>query len=67
VGALLHQRTDYAAAMTDGRVAAELDPASKSAEEIGELWTNVLAYVRKGFLQHFSTGGRKTAREEVTA
>jgi chromosome partitioning protein len=67
VGALLHQRTDYAAAMTDGRVAAELDPASKSAEEIGELWTNVLTYVRKGFLQHFSTGGRKTAREEVTA
>ena len=34
VGAILHQRTDYASAMTDGRVAPELDPGGKSAEEL---------------------------------
>jgi chromosome partitioning protein len=65
VGAILHQRTDYAAAMTDGRVAAELDPASKSAEEIGELWTNVLTYVRKGVMQHISTEVHRTRKEQT--
>lgn len=47
VGAVLHQRTDYAASMTDGRVAGELDPSSKSAEEIAELWKQVHTYLRK--------------------
>jgi chromosome partitioning protein len=65
VGAILHQRTDYAAAMTDGRVAAELDPASKSAEEIGELWTNVLAYVRKGVMQHVSIEVHRTRKGQT--
>jgi chromosome partitioning protein len=67
VGAILHQRTDYAAAMTDGRVAAELDPASKSAEEIGGLWMNVLTYVRKGLPPSVSAEGRNSARKEVVA
>ena len=47
VGAILHQRTDYAAALTDGRVAGELDPTGKSAEEIGELWVHILTALRK--------------------
>ena len=47
VGAILHQRTDYAAAMMDGRVAAELDASSKSAEEIAELWKQVHKHLRK--------------------
>ena len=47
VGAVLHQRTDYAASMTDGRVAGELDPSSKSAEEIAELWRQVHTSLRK--------------------
>jgi chromosome partitioning protein len=47
VGAILHQRTDYAAAMTDGRVAGELDASSKSQEEIAKLWQQVIAYLRK--------------------
>jgi chromosome partitioning protein len=47
VGGILHQRTDFAASMTDGRVAVELDPSSKSAEEITQLWTNVLQSLRK--------------------
>jgi chromosome partitioning protein len=62
VGAILHQRTDYAAAMTDGRVAAELDPASKSAEEIAELWAKVSVSLRK----QGSKAARNSARKEAT-
>jgi chromosome partitioning protein len=47
VGAILHQRTDYAAAMMDGRVAGELDVSSKSAEEIAEFWKKVHRHLRK--------------------
>jgi chromosome partitioning protein len=47
VGAILHQRTDYAAAMMDGRVAGELDASSKSAQEIAELWEKVHKHLRK--------------------
>jgi len=47
VGAILHQRTDFAASMMDGRVAFELDSTSKSAEEIAKLWTHVHTYLRK--------------------
>ena len=39
----IFQRTDFAQSMTDGRTAQELDPKSRSAAEISELWT----YVRK--------------------
>ncbi len=51
---MIHQRTDYAAAMTDGRVAGELDPSSKSAEEIALLWKAVSAHLRKHSKQHGS-------------
>jgi chromosome partitioning protein len=47
VAAIIHQRTDYAASMTDGRVAGELDPSSKSADEIAQLWKAVQTYLRK--------------------
>jgi chromosome partitioning protein len=47
VGAVLHQRNDYAASMTDGRVASELDPSSKSAQEIAALWKYVHKHLRK--------------------
>lgn len=63
VGAILHQRTDYAAAMTDGRVAAELDSTSKSAEEISELWNAIKTYLRKDARR--ST--RKHTRKEANA
>jgi chromosome partitioning protein len=59
VVAILHQRTDYAAAMTDGRVAAELDPSSRSAEEISGLWGSIRQHLRKQ--------GRSSARKEVAA
>jgi chromosome partitioning protein len=54
VAGMIHQRTDYAAAMTDGRVAGELDPSSKSAEEIAQLWKAISAYLRKRSKQHGS-------------
>jgi chromosome partitioning protein len=47
VAAIIHQRTDYAASMTDGRVAGELDPSSKSADEIAQLWKVIQTYLRK--------------------
>ena len=47
VAAIIHQRTDYAASMTDGRVAGELDAKSKSAEEISNLWKSVSKRLRK--------------------
>jgi len=59
VAAILHQRTDYAAAMTDGRVAGELDPSSRSAEEISALWAEVKKHLRKQ--------ARKTALQEEGA
>jgi chromosome partitioning protein len=38
---LIHDRTDYAAAMTDGLTAPEIDPEGKAAGEIAGLWTYV--------------------------
>lgn len=35
---MIHARVDFATSMTDGRTAGELDPASKSAIEIADLW-----------------------------
>ena len=43
----LHHRTDYAASMIDGRTVQELDPASKSAGEVAELWSYVDKQLRK--------------------
>lgn len=34
----VHNRTDFAASMTDGRTVMELNDASKSAKEMDELW-----------------------------
>ena len=34
----VHQRTDFAASMIDGRTVGEIDPKSRSAREIVELW-----------------------------
>lgn len=61
VGAILHQRTDYAAAMMDGRVAGELDPAGKSAEEVAQLWKTLRQSLRKQGSQKVM----KVARKDV--
>jgi chromosome partitioning protein len=36
---MIASRVDFATSMTDGRTAGELDPSSRSAAEIGALWT----------------------------
>jgi len=50
--AIIHQRTDYAASMIDGRTVMELPGAIRSAEEIVELWDcvhqHIQANVRRG-------------------
>jgi len=43
----LYQRTDFAASMIDGRSAQEIDPTSRSAGEISDLWIYVSAQLRK--------------------
>ena len=37
--ATIHHRVDFAASMIDGRTVGEVDPQSRSAREIAELWT----------------------------
>src|SRR3954453_18061554 len=44
---IIHTRTDFRSAMTDGRVAQEIKPKSKAAEEIANLWKAVKARLEK--------------------
>lgn len=44
---IVHQRIDFAASMVDGRTAGEVNPRSRSAEEITELWNYVHTQLRK--------------------
>jgi chromosome partitioning protein len=43
----VHQRTDFASAMIDGRTVQEIDSKSRSSEEIAELWKYVYKQLRK--------------------
>jgi chromosome partitioning protein len=43
----LHQRIDFAASMVDGRTVGELNPQSRSAQEVTSLWIYVLTQLRK--------------------
>ena len=45
----IHQRTDFAAAMIDGRTVMEVDPEGRSAAEIAQLWTVVADRLEKNF------------------
>ena len=45
----LHQRTDYAASMIDGRTVMEVDPNGKSAAEVAALWTYISDRLEKNF------------------
>jgi chromosome partitioning protein len=46
---IVHQRTDFAASMIDGRTVMEVDPKSKSTAEIEALWTYVCDRLEKNF------------------
>lgn len=43
----IHQRTDFATSMIDGRTVGEVDTKSASAAEVAELWKYVDARLRK--------------------
>ena len=45
----IHQRTDYAASMIDGRTVMEVDPNGKSAAEVRALWTYVSDRLEKNY------------------
>ena len=45
----LHQRTDYASSMIDGRTVMETNPESKSAQEIADLWDYISDRLEKNF------------------
>ncbi|WP_310099608.1 ParA family protein [Sphingomonas sp. BE138] len=45
----VHQRTDYAASMADGRTVMEVDPAGRAAAEIAALWSYVSDRLEKNF------------------
>ena len=47
LAAILHQRVDFPAAMTDGRTAGELRRTGKAAAEIAALWRVVEARLRE--------------------
>lgn len=41
VGPTVHQRTDFATSMIDGRTVQDIDPRSRSAAEVTALWTYI--------------------------
>ena len=45
----IHQRTDFAASMIDGRTVMEVDPNGRSAQEVGALWGYVSDRLEKNF------------------
>ncbi|CAM3184255.1 CobQ/CobB/MinD/ParA nucleotide binding domain-containing protein [Sphingomonas antarctica] len=45
----IHHRTDFAASMIDGRTVMEVDPRSKSAAEVTELWSYISDRLEKNF------------------
>jgi len=46
---VLHHRTDFAASMIDGRTVMEVNPSSKSAKEVAELWEYIADRLEKNF------------------
>ena len=44
---IVHQRVDFASSMIDGRTVMELNPGSKSSDEITKLWTYINERIQK--------------------
>lgn len=55
---IVHQRVNFAASMTDGRTAGEVEANSKAAEEIKQLWNYVDKLV-SGTTRRKNTNGAK--------
>lgn len=63
--AIVHDRVDYAASMTDGRTATEINPASPAAAEIAALWACTAA--RLGELANVSELAKPARRVKAHA
>ena len=46
---IVHQRTDFAASMIDGRTVMEVDPKSRSSQEVALLWSYISDRLEKNF------------------
>lgn len=46
---ILHQRTDFAASMIDGRTVMEVDPQGRSAQEVATLWNYIADRLERNF------------------
>jgi chromosome partitioning protein len=58
----VHQRTDFAASMIDGRTVMEVDPKGRSAAEITGLWSYISDRLEKNFRRTvFSVPGASAA------
>lgn len=58
----IHQRTDFAASMIDGRTVMEVDPKGKSAQEVEGLWSYISDRLEKNFRRTvFSVPGANAA------
>jgi chromosome partitioning protein len=44
---IMHQRIDFAGSMVDGRTVGEINPQSRSAQEITKLWQYIYTQLRK--------------------
>jgi chromosome partitioning protein len=44
---IMHQRIDFAGSMVDGRTVIEVNPSSRSSDEVTQLWVYVYTQIRK--------------------
>ncbi|MEM7172021.1 MAG: ParA family protein [Pseudomonadota bacterium] len=61
---VIHQRTDYAASMIDGRTVMEIRCRTRSPEEIEELWAFLKERLDKGTLRPGTHSSVKTESED---
>jgi chromosome partitioning protein len=59
---VIHQRVDFASSMIDGRTTMELNPSSKSSEEIAKLWSYIQERIAR-----LSPSYSASANHEMTA
>jgi chromosome partitioning protein len=58
---MVHHRTDFAASMIDGRTVMEVNPNSKSAKEIVDLWAYIADRLEKNFRRTVFNAPRATS------
>ena len=58
---IVHQRTDFAASMIDGRTVMEVNPQSRSAQEVEQLWSYISDRLEKNFRRTVFTVPHGTA------